>query len=539
MVAQLITEMKIKNDQFNMAIAESERKVTGFSSVANKGLIGIGLAFGVAATAGGLFLRAVSQNAKAIGELYDNTQKLGIGVSKFQELEQAASKAGLSSEGLRNTLSKMQNAIGAASFGDTSKLDAFKAIGLNVKELLALSPDQQFLKIASALKEVGQGAQQANLATTLLGKGGKEALGLINSNIEETIAQYRKLGITLTDEQAKAADSFDESKALLGKVWSGFGDQVTAELSPAFEKMTQWLLDSVEQYGGLNKVAKNFTAGLITGLTTIGEKANQVYGVWKQIQALDSQTSAGYKGLTDGVSDPNGNNILQNPLKTIYQGITGTPSALQDYLHSIRPDKARSELTGGSYLPDWNAGATKESRPTLMAGTMLDASGVSSPADKASKSLLDLAAAAKKTKDDAFSSAISSGDGTSEQIDRIMNGISKKDVAKSEFFDDTARRIIENVQSGVNPNDDLIKGQFQALQGVVKERPYDNTTAMVKAIEELKKFVYKDTPEQKLTIEVKPTPYAHIEWSKSKEGKTIFGENMEEFTNKQAQGVAR
>ena len=143
--------VKIKTDSaaLSKGLSDATRSVQNFSNQARARIVvTVGEIARAVTTIVTALPAAIGRTSAAIGELYDNAQKLGILVANFQALDFAARKAGLSTEGLRTSFSILQKNIGNNSDETVTSL---KRIGLTIGELRNLSADQQFLKIISGL----------------------------------------------------------------------------------------------------------------------------------------------------------------------------------------------------------------------------------------------------------------------------------------------------------------------------------------------------------------------------------------------------
>jgi hypothetical protein len=147
--AELVARLKLDSSQFTRSLTSIKGQlVTALGTVgAIAGLYKLG--------------QTISDVSQKISNLYDKTQSLGVGFSAFQELDFAASRAGVSTEQLQTLLGKMSVTIGQAASGSDKAQQSLARLGLSAEQLTGLSVDQQFLKISQAIAELSSQSEKA------------------------------------------------------------------------------------------------------------------------------------------------------------------------------------------------------------------------------------------------------------------------------------------------------------------------------------------------------------------------------------------
>ncbi len=211
--ATLVTKFVADTNEFNSKIKSAENSVGSLSSKISLGMAASAAAFVAAGAAVGEFLSQLNQSAERISKLYDNTQKLGVTVAAFQALSIAAREAGLSSEGLQNILAKMNVNLGDASLNGGKTQQALKALGISLKDLSGLDAIQKFQFIIEKLKLVNDVTVKAKLGADIFSKGFKEAIGLVNSQVDDSVTKIKTLGASLAQSQSSV--SFENLQKIL------------------------------------------------------------------------------------------------------------------------------------------------------------------------------------------------------------------------------------------------------------------------------------------------------------------------------------
>lgn len=235
-------------------------------------------AFGDAITGWGQKMTAIGAavtapligSAKAFSEMGDRmakmSQRTGISVETLSELAYAAELSGADLDTLEGSLRKMQKAIVAAAEGSESATDALGQLGLTVEDLRGLSPDQQFKLIADRLSQIQSPAVKAALAMELFGKSGTQLLPLMSEGakgIEALQQQARDLGLTMSTEDAKAAEALNDAFDTLWKVVKQGVFVIGSALAPTLKAVSEWIIRTVVTTTAWIKENKNLVVTIL------------------------------------------------------------------------------------------------------------------------------------------------------------------------------------------------------------------------------------------------------------------------------------
>jgi len=184
--------------------------------------------------------------------------------------------------GLTRTLSSV---LGAS---DQTRA-AFDGLGLSADRLKALTPEQQFLAVATALRRIPDPTARAAAAMAVLGKSGTKLLPVIE-DIDALRSEARQLGASMTAGQAAAAgalaDAWDRVTATVGGLTTAIGSALAPLLLNVAQVVTTFLV-------GLREwIDRN--QGLVVGLLGLGTVLG---GVGLGLVALGVTASAVGTGL--------------------------------------------------------------------------------------------------------------------------------------------------------------------------------------------------------------------------------------------------
>lgn len=265
--AQLVSELNKVNKKTQ---SWAKRTRAQFNKVAKA-------AVAAAATMSAAFLAAVNKQAAAIDQLAKEASKLGIDTSQLERLRYQAELTGVSAQKLGMGMQRMRRRISEAAEGTGEAQKAIKELGLDARKLNQLDTEQQFNAIAEAMKKVKNEGDQIRLTSKIFDSEGVALVNTFNSRLKETAKEFESLGVAITSSQAALVESMNDSKTTLGTVFSGFMNQVTIQVAPAFQMVTDWIKMSAAEFGGMGKVATKVTYWIAKA---VGSVANMMH-VWQ------------------------------------------------------------------------------------------------------------------------------------------------------------------------------------------------------------------------------------------------------------------
>jgi len=174
---------------------------------------------------GAMMAAPLVAGAKVFSSMGDQIAKMarrtGMSTEALSELSYAASRSGTTVEALENSLRRMQRTIYDAGEGLSTAVDGLANLGLSLGELQGLKPEEQFKLMAQRLSEIEDPTTRAAMAMVLFGRSGTALLPMFEkgaAGIEELQAAARRLGLTISQEDAAAAEKFTDIIADLWKV---------------------------------------------------------------------------------------------------------------------------------------------------------------------------------------------------------------------------------------------------------------------------------------------------------------------------------
>jgi hypothetical protein len=229
-------ELTTKNSGLVKGLQAAEAKLKAFGAgltAAGAGLIGLG------SSVLGPLGAAATVFSDMGGDMLDMSQRTGVAVEALSELRYAAEQSGTDVESLEGSLRKMQKAITSAAEGSDAAKDSLSRLGLSVEQLSRLSPDQQFALIGDRISKIADPTLRAAMAMELFGKSGTKMLPMF-ANGAAGLAELRKqaadLGLTMSTEDAQAAEAFGDAMDSLWKVLKQSVFVIGSALEPALSE---------------------------------------------------------------------------------------------------------------------------------------------------------------------------------------------------------------------------------------------------------------------------------------------------------------
>ena len=223
--------------------AETKLKAFG-SGIRNLGLEMAGL--GAAALAP--MLGAAKGFADMGSRMWDMSKRTGVSVEALSSLGYAAEQSGAGIEAFENGIRRMQRTIYDAGRGLSTATDSLADLGLTVKDLAGLSPEQQFRLLADRLDQIGDPTRKAAIAMTIFGRSGTQLLPMLEGGTAALDAyeqHARKLGLVMSTKDAAAADAFGDALDDLWKVLKMSTFTIGAALAPALQQVAQTITSVV------------------------------------------------------------------------------------------------------------------------------------------------------------------------------------------------------------------------------------------------------------------------------------------------------
>ena len=317
--ASLVVLLGLDSAKFHKNLGKAGKSASNFSKNVGKKFksAGAGLT--------GIFSAA---GAKVLLENADNLIKAadaaGFGFENYQRLQFGYEQAGVSAKAFNAAILRNNKSIREASEGSKKFQKIFSDLNIEYKDFEKFSPEERFIKVASALKKIEDPAKRQVLQFELMGK----QFGVIKADIDEVVKAGEGLDNIVSEEAARSSEVLRDSINKLIVELKNFITNILPGLITQLEKITVSfgiLLESL----GLVKKEISPTVAATAALVSEFEKLDTVGTLF------NSTNRSIFWGLRQSVT------AMKDGSSTISQFITETDVALQKL-----PESARAAGTG-------------------------------------------------------------------------------------------------------------------------------------------------------------------------------------------------
>jgi len=251
--------------------------------------------------------RAITSVVRFASQLSDLSARTGISTSGLQRLELA----------FRSTGGTIEAVVAASDFlsktlvgGGASVVSAMGTLGLSIKDLLALSPEQRFITVADAIGQIQNPAERAYARVLLLGRGSAALAAGMTGDLARITQEFDRLGQVVEDDTVAALDTFGDQVQSVGRSLLVVGATALAPLLPALSALATALQRIASILGtGLSVAIRSFQTavgllleGLARFLAAMVVLAQKIPFVGTQLTGL-ADASRWLTAYADGTKD--------------------------------------------------------------------------------------------------------------------------------------------------------------------------------------------------------------------------------------------
>lgn len=315
-VATLTFDLVANSAKLRGDLQKASKSTTGWATQTRNATNVAGKAFVGASTVGVAALAAIyTQTSKTADRLGKFSDQIGEAPEKIQGLRRAATLTGQSTAALDGALEKMGKRLGEASRGTGEASKYLKEFGLNTTEFFSLSPAEQFGVISDKVNGLSTQQEKAAAASALFSRSG---IGLVNTmalgskGLQDITQEVEDYGLSLTRVDIAKIEAANDAWFRASEVTDGFGQQLTTQLAPLVEALSNEFLGAAKEAGGLGGVATNAINVIVDGVGLAGNSVRGLQVAW-----------GGVKLVVAGV------------ISTIVEGFVNADQALTGFLNAL------------------------------------------------------------------------------------------------------------------------------------------------------------------------------------------------------------
>lgn len=213
-------------------------------------------------------IAGVNEVAEKGDAIAKGAQQMGLTAEAYQEWSFILERSGSSITKAKNAIETLTKASRNAS---DKQVKAFEQLGLSMKQVAAMSPEEIFSAVISGLQGIDDAGERSQIANTLLGASYKNLGTLLTTTAEETDELRQKaydLGQVMSNDSVKAAadyeDSIDDFNAAIDGIKTNLLQGLMPTLTTARNGLTDFLQNDIN-WDDINAKLSRFYDTLLSG----------------------------------------------------------------------------------------------------------------------------------------------------------------------------------------------------------------------------------------------------------------------------------
>jgi Flp pilus assembly pilin Flp len=317
-IGQYVAEFIANMDGFLAPIKDAQREADQMEkrlkplkdTLSDVGSVMTGVGAAISAV-GVPFAIAAKHSIDLADSLNEISERTGASVEALSAIKVQAELSGASIETVEKAFRASSKVMEDAATGSKAAAESIEKIGLSTATLLAMTPDERFFAIATALNGISDPGLKAAAAMELYGRSGTDLIPILDElakGQEHVKTEAAAVGQLISTQTAKSADEFNDSLKRLADALTGVVNAM----------ITSGLLDKLTDLA-------NRTATFISEFATAHPNIVAVGGAIGALAAVIGPLVAGIGLIISGIS---GLIPLFTSLLSLVGGTAGISSAL-------------------------------------------------------------------------------------------------------------------------------------------------------------------------------------------------------------------
>lgn len=232
-----------------------------------------GLAAGVSVG----YFRSILDEYSALGEgIIKGSLAAGMSAEEFQKWSYVAGQSAVPVEDLTKGVAKLNLNIGNTLSGKNKELPGlFRKLNIQLKDNKGHVKDASKLlpELADAFQKNTDPVMRARMGMALFGKSWQSLIPMLangSADIQDSLSRFDKIGFSISEADAKAADDFGDRMSDLAMIMKSFSfsiaREVTPEITPLIEDLGKWVAKNKDL---IATDVKGFIRGIADGIKSI------------------------------------------------------------------------------------------------------------------------------------------------------------------------------------------------------------------------------------------------------------------------------
>jgi len=244
-----------------------------------------------------------ARNAK---EMTAYARAIGVSTSELSAWGHASETVSISQEKLNDILKDTSEKIGDAYANKGGEaVEILERLNLNAKDMAALSPDQQLLKIAGALDQVGTQSEKV-LILESLASDASLLIPLLENNAEklkELTSEAHAMGVSLNDIDAARIEEGNKAWSKMLSIIEGIGNKIASKFSPYIVEIAERFGIAAKESNGFVDVVENGMQTATMSVAYLGDVIHGLEVVWKGVEVIFKGFAAGLYDTLDALQE--------------------------------------------------------------------------------------------------------------------------------------------------------------------------------------------------------------------------------------------
>lgn len=288
-VGKISIDLVLSTARFTSELAKGSKSTNKFVKGASKELKQLRKDFNLAAKQAALigtaavagFAVVAKASLSAQDALQATADKLDINVTKLAELGAAGVASDVKITTLTMALQRMTRRVSEAAQGTGEAQGALKELGISAENLNALSPDEQFKKIAEEMAKIPSQSDKVRLSFKLFDSEGVDLLRTLDLGIEgmnKLAQEARDMGFALEAVDAKKLEDANAAIDRAGVAITGLGNLTTAAIAPMLTTLATGFADAAKEHKGFRAEIQGTVELVIFGAGTMAKVFTGFFG---------------------------------------------------------------------------------------------------------------------------------------------------------------------------------------------------------------------------------------------------------------------
>ncbi|HUX01012.1 MAG TPA: hypothetical protein VMY35_08530 [Phycisphaerae bacterium] len=247
-IGKLLVTLGGDSKGFGKMINNAERTLAGFQKGVHetgKWVEGLGKGMLVGSDAVQAVLTGMSVGfARWADNIAKAAKRMSVSTEWLSAMGHVAGLAGGDMETLEKGVKRMSKTISDANDGMATYVRSFDKLGLHAEDLINLSPEKEFMRIADAIGKMKNPILQAAVAQDMFGQAGTRLLPMIQQGAEgmhHYMKEAERLGLVLRGKDAVAAENLVDMLTRMKGAWQGIVNVVGVTVAPVLGKVATWI----------------------------------------------------------------------------------------------------------------------------------------------------------------------------------------------------------------------------------------------------------------------------------------------------------